>query len=389
MNVKELRILVGGGAANCVANGTWWLQPILMHQFISQQGLSDTAAGMVLTAEITALAVASALATRWLHRVGSLARLAAAGTLLAIVATALTLQLHPGYGGLVLLRALAGLGAGLALTVGNRLGAMAADPDAMFAKYGFVNVLFGVVLLAALQPLAAVGGDAAPFLLVLLASLAMLPLLASVPSSAAAGVAHADEAGATLAPGALRRIAAVAVATFAVGLCSGVMWAYYAVIGEQAGLDNAAVESAISTAIFAAGVATVLASVIGGRFGRAAPISVGLALMACAVLVLSHHPGAAAFRIATCFNMAMIYFLLPYFLGAGAAEDAGKGAAYVGSAFFASGAASPVVGGLLVESAGISVVGTGVAAVAVLVALLFVYLERRGTAAALAPLAPH
>jgi predicted MFS family arabinose efflux permease len=181
----------------------------------------------------------------------------------------------------------------------------------------------------------------------------------------------------------------VAAATFSVGLCSGVMWAYYAVIGEQAGLDDAGIESAISAAIFAAGVATVLASVIGGRFGRAAPISVGLALMAGAVLVLSHHPGAAAFRIATCFNMAMIYFLLPYFLGAGSAEDAGKGAAYVGSAFFASGAASPVVGGLLVESAGISVVGTGVAAVAVLVALLFVYLERRGTAAALAPLAPH
>jgi MFS family permease len=388
MNVKELRILVGGGAANCVANGTWWLQPILMHQFISRQGLSDTAAGLVLTAEVTALAVASALATRWLHRAGSLARLAAVGTLLFLVATVLTLQLHPGYGGLVLLRALAGLGAGLALTVGNRLGAMAADPDAMFAKFGFVNVLFGVVLLWALQPLAALAGDATSFLLLLLAALAMLPLLGAIPAPPAAE-ATATQQAAEVAPGALRRIGLIAAATFAVGLCSGVMWAYYAVIGEQAGLDNAAVESAISAAIFAAGVATVLASAIGGRFGRAAPIAVGLAVMAGAVLVLSHHPNATGFRIATCFNMAMIYFLLPYFLGAGSAEDGGKGAAYVGSAFFLSGAASPVVGGLLVESAGIGIVGSGVAAVAVVVALLFVYLERRGAAAALAPLAPH
>jgi predicted MFS family arabinose efflux permease len=375
MNRRELRILVGGGAANCVANGTWWLQPILMHQFISQHGMSDSAAGLILTVEIAALALASALATRWLSDRVPLRRLVIVATVLAAVASGLTLLVQHSYLGLMLVRAVAGLGCGIGLMAGNRLGAQAADPDSMFAKFGFVNILFGVTLLWALPPMTALAGESATFVLLLVSLIALLPLLLIVPADAppAAGL-PADEVARDRASG---RIALIAAATFVVSLCSGIVWAYYAVIGEQTGMSEAEVDAAISMAIFASGAATVLAALIGGRFGRALPIGTGLVVMAGAILVLSSRPGPLAFRIATCFNMAMVYFLFPFFLGAGSAEDSAHGAAYVGSAFFLAGAASPFIGGLLVESAGIGIVGTGVAVAAVVVAALFAWLERR------------
>lgn len=374
MTRRELRILVGGGAANCVANGTWWLQPILMHQFIAR-GMSDSAAGLILTVEIAALALASALATRWLGPRVNVKRLVLGGTVLAIIASWLTLQVQHDYMALTAVRGLAGLGGGIALMTGNRLGAQAADPDSMFAKFGFINVVFGVVLLWALEPLGALAGEATVFVLLLLSLVALLPLLLAVPDAPREDAAGGHAGGA--ATGAFARVALIAAGTFAVSLCSGIIWAYYAVIGEQTGLSATEVDGAIGLAIFASGAATMLAAWIGGRFNRALPIGVGLAVMAGAILALSSHPSAATFRVATCFNMAMVYFLFPFLLGAGTAEDAGKGAAYVGSAFFLAGALSPLVGGLLVEHAGIGVVGVGVAVVAVVVALLFFVLERK------------
>lgn len=375
MTSNELKILVGGGAANCVANGTWWLQPILMHQFIAQHGMSDSAAGLILTVEIAALALASALATRLLGAAANVKRLVIAGTVLTIIASWLTLQVQHDYVALLIVRGLAGLGAGVALMTGNRLGAQAADPDSMFAKFGFINVVFGVVLLWALEPLTALAGESTAFVLLLLSLVALLPLLLAVPDAPPA--AAAGEGGdAVMAPGTFSRIALIAAGTFAVSLCSGIIWAYYAVIGEQTGLNASEVDGAIGAAIFASGAAAMLAAWIGGRFNRALPIGVGLVVMAGAILALSNHPSGTTFRVATCFNMAMVYFLFPFFLGAGSAEDAGKGAAYVGSAFFLAGALSPVVGGLLVEHAGIGLVGGGVAVVAVVVAALFAYLER-------------
>jgi predicted MFS family arabinose efflux permease len=177
------------------------------------------------------------------------------------------------------------------------------------------------------------------------------------------------------------RIGAIAASTFAVGLCSGIIWVYYSVIGDRAGLPAGAVEAAIGLSIFAAGVGAGLATVVEGRFGRTLPLTVMLVAIAVSVLVLSRQPSALAFRVASCTQMASIYFLFPYFLGAGAAEDSsGAGSAYVGSAFFLSGALSPFIGGVLSESVGIAAVGTGVTVVSAVVAVAFIVLGRTAAA---------
>lgn len=377
MDRREWKILLGGGAANCVATGSWWLQPILMQHFVSQAGMSDAAAGLLLSAEVMALALVSALATRWLGEIGSHRRLAMAGTLLALLASILSLKALHMPAMLMALRVAAGAGAGLVLTACNQVGAEARDPEAMFAKYGFVNVAFGTALLAALQPLSGWGGEATPFLLLVFALGVLFPMVAMMPSERQADASASPRLGSVVPTYRSRtRIMLIAGGTFAISLSSGVLWAYYALIGAQTGLSPAAVEGAIGVAIFTAAGATLLAAVLGQRLGRRGPIGLGLALLIGAILVLSQHPGAMAFRVATCVNVAAVYFLLPYFLGAGTAEDSQRGAAYVGSAFFLAGAVSPLAGGLLVQSVGIGAVGGGVALLAAGVALLFHVLER-------------
>ena len=48
----RVRLLIACTAAYCVANATWWVQPILIAQLVAERGYSGSAAGLVVTAEI-------------------------------------------------------------------------------------------------------------------------------------------------------------------------------------------------------------------------------------------------------------------------------------------------------------------------------------------------
>lgn len=175
----------------------------------------------------------------------------------------------------------------------------------------------------------------------------------------------------------LRLAVAAAGATLLIGLASGTIWAFYAIIGEKAGLSVTQVDSAISTAVFAALGGAGLSALIDGRFGRLLPCFAALLTMAAAVFALSAGPGPMTFRVATCVNIASIYFLMPYLFGAAAAQDAtGRGPAYAGSAFYFTGVISPALGGFLAATVGMEVVGAGVIAVALTAAAIMVRIER-------------
>lgn len=369
------RIFLAAAGATCIANASWWMQPLLMHDLSDTRRFGELAAGMVLTVEMAVMALVALLSARIL--VGfSLMRLALAGLAVAIVGNLVAVETDS-YAMLLAARAAAGAGVGLGLMMMNASAALFPDPDKAFARLSVVSIVFGMVIVGAMPLLARVHPGASPFLMVLLSLLVMIAPVMALP---VAERVRAPESGGTaisLSPAASRRILLLGAITFAIGCASGMMWVFYAVIGQEARLSMAAVDRAISAAIFAALCAAGIASLIGGRLGRTIPVGLGLLVLAASVIVLSSHPGQLAFRIGTMGNVGALYFLTPYLFGAAAAQDAsGRGAVYVGSAFYLTGAVGPLLGGYLAVTIGMEVVGIATVVIACVSFLTLWRIER-------------
>jgi hypothetical protein len=374
-----LLILAACTGCYCVVNATWWMQPVLIEQFVGIRGLSASAAGLIVSAELTSQATTSFVLAKILKG-GRFLRLAALGTVLAIVASFISLRLSS-YPGLLIARVFVGIGEGIAFMVANTAPACLPDRDRAFARMQLVNAVFGVVLVS-LAPIASNQGGAPSGLMALLISLcALLPIVLLMPPSlslVSEEPLHESPAAQASPKSEVRlRIGLLSVATFAVGLASGIMWSFYGLIGEQTGLSATAVNNAIAASIFSAIPTTFLAAVLGKSFGRLIPVSIALALMTGAIAALSLHPGPYAFRIGTCVMIATLYFTVPYLFAAGSVQDAsGRGATFVGSAFLMSGAISPYIGGFLFESASTEVVGGLVVLTSIIAWLAFAYVDR-------------
>jgi len=102
----------------------------------------------------------------------------------------------------------------------------------------------------------------------LLALLATVPFVLLLPRHISVSTHHDHADGSGRNSDATRRILLLAAITFAIGCASGIMWAFYALIGQQVGLSVAATDTAISTAIFASLCSAGLASILGNRFSR-------------------------------------------------------------------------------------------------------------------------
>ena len=368
-------LLLASIAAYCIANATWWLQPVLIDQLMTLRGCTASVAGLVVSAEMTTMALtASALAK--FQKSGRYLTICLVGAFVTIACTYASLQASS-LASLILTRTGVGLGEGLLLMIANTAMACFPDPDKAFGRLGTANVVFGIVLVHALGYFHT---QALPAFFTMLVSLcALTPFLLLMPTTARLRHGeHADSSASSALQAAVRfRILLLSASTFFVGVASGVMWSFYAVIGHGTGLSDESVDGAIATAILSAIVGSGLTAVIGNRWGRIGPVTIALAAMTAAIVALSFHPSGATFRVATCINVASLYFMVPYLFGAGAAQDpSGRGATFVSSAFFMTGAVSPFLGGLLMDHVGIEFVGIAVIVTSLLAGALFVYVNR-------------
>lgn len=368
-------LLVASIAAYGIANVTWWLQPILIDQLIMFRGYTASWAGLVVSTEMTAMALAAAALAKFQRsgRYLTICLVGAGVTILASYASLYTVSL----GSLILTRTLVGLGEAPLLMIANTAMRCFPDPDKAFGKLGIANVLIGILLVHALGYLHT---QALPGFVTLLVAICVLtPLLLLMPPGARL---QRDEHRDTKTPSAIQsdvrwRICLISASTFFIGVASGVMWSFYAIIGHGTGLSDERVDGAIGVAILSAVVGSSLTAMIGNRWGRIGPVTIALFLMTAAIVALSYHPGPYTFRVATCINVASLYFIVPYLFGAGSAQDpSGRGATFVSSAFFLTGALSPFLGGLLLDHVGIEVVGIGVILTSIIAWWLFLKVNR-------------
>jgi MFS transporter, DHA1 family, inner membrane transport protein len=376
----QRRILLACIGSYWIANVSWFLQPIIVSDVVNSFHVGDARAGMVVAVEMASLAFASMLLTR-LPQGFSFLRICMTGAVIAALGNVLSLMVTSS-NALIGARLITGCGEGATLMVASAALANFSDPDRAYGKMNTCNMLLGTLInfgLPYLQPLV---GSAVAFPACLISIVVAIPVLILMPRAlkfehAPTSKSHASEVASGRSVWSAS-VVLLGLATFLIATGSGAVWSFYAVIGAGTGLAPDKVDAAIALAVSGGIVGSFGATALGVRFGRFIPVVLGIVTMTIAIVLLTVSVQPTVFRVATCFNVGSLYFLLPYILGYAAEEDrSGRVAAVISGIFLLTGASGPLLGGALMQSGhvesfafaavGFSAIGLG----------CFTFIERR------------
>jgi len=367
---SERRAFIAFSAAACLAYLSSWLQPFIVSAVISRTGASPPQAGGLLTIEFVALAAASYYSGRRARAVLR-RRVLLAGVTIVLVGTAASVSANA-YLTLLSARLLTGIGEGCVLMVSMAGIGNLPNPPRMYAASALVTNVSGVLLGFIMQTI----GERRPglnlvFPLLLATQVTLLPLLLLSPRS---GGSPNDQAQSARVRGGMRLAALLGFVMLIVGTTNAV-WAFYFQIGAAAGLNERFLIRSIEYGLIAGSLGSLIASVIGDRFGRLLPLIIALATQAGAIMVMSLGFTPGAFKIASAIYLLCSAFCMPFFLSFGAAERSGHASADVGATYILASAASPFVGGTLLALVGETSTAMIIAAACLAGAIGFSYLE--------------
>jgi predicted MFS family arabinose efflux permease len=196
-------------------------------------------------------------------------------------------------------------------------------------------------------------GTAGAFGALLVASLVSSPLLVFMP-------AHPPPSEDPVKPGLPRgpAVAAALLASLVVTVGLDALWAFAERIGRRAGLEPTALGLVLGMASLAVLVAAGLASWLGLRLGRVAPLVLGFGVLAGSAVVLGHARTPGVYVTAVLLLGPGFFFSQPFMMGAMAALDPyGRVGAAAGGAMTVGAALGPGVGGLLVAAGDYAALG--------------------------------
>jgi MFS family permease len=342
-----------------------YLLPTVVGRLAAGLGLTSVQAGLIGSALLLSSATAGFTLASRVDRIGA-RRAARAGLLLAAAGygTAALSGLVP----LVVAGAMiGGFGSGTATAVAA--GGIAAQKDPHRAStLGLLSVsaLAGALYLTIPRISA---GHALPFAALALTALAVWPATSRLPDAATADNGPAPTPRSPLPYARSGLLLAAVIVCWSMAQNS--LWGVSSRIGtEQAGLSEVTVGSVFAVALGTGLLGVTGAGVLGARLGRAVPIGLGTALIACCIAVSARADGLGSFATGEIAWNTLYPVVLSYLLGLAASLDPrGRWAVLVGSASSLGTACGPLVGSSLSQSVGFPAMGATLAAVLVLLAL--------------------
>jgi predicted MFS family arabinose efflux permease len=307
-------------AAICIAvigPEVFIVQPGFVQGMVAQLGFSEQQAGYVASAEMWGLALTTLLMSfissrvNWRHALLVSVPLIVAGNLLSLVAS------EPGT--FALWRFLTGLGCGVLVSLGFTIIGLTANPDRNFG-YLIMAVLtygaFGLWLMP--TAFAHIGMDGVIVFFALFPLLA-LPLIRYLPVS---GEEHLEvEGDAVTLPLGLRLLAIGTM--FSYFLAQGAVWAYLFLVGLSGGVDEQGVANGLTLSQFLGIAGALVAAVVGSRYGRLAPLSLGLLAGIVPLAFLFGQFSVLQYAVVVCVYNFAWNMTHPYLLAAMASFDRG------------------------------------------------------------------
>lgn len=349
-------------AAFAAAYGTGLLAlialPLMVGANMQTLGLDESQAGLLSTIEFAGVFVTSVLLA---PKVAVIDRrmVAIAGAVIVVLANVAS-AFWGSYQSLMVLRAVAGLGAGLALATGNATVANAEQPE-KFA--GHMTVLFVFVMAIITKffgPIGEAFGQAGIYLALGATVTVLSPLLLLMPRSAPAQefvAAHRCDRGhfSIFDLGGI----AILVTFFCFSLRDTISWAFLATTGMEAGLTEAQVGGLLANSALFGLVGPLLATLIGARFGLRLPLVIGIMASGLVTYLISQSSNnAQLYSVAILFWVGSYFFCLAYLTALAAEMDVeGRVAAAAGSALMVGLFIGPSLGGSLISGGSYALVG--------------------------------
>lgn len=330
-----------------VGANTTYFAPIEIGTIMDRFSLSAAKGGAIVSIELGCVALTSLLAGGWLSRADThrIALLACLFTALINLACALPIE---NIAILIVLRALAGIGSGLAFAISCIWTARSAQPARV---YGIGILLVSIVTAAAMLPLSSAAerwGPQAVFPLIGLILICATLALLWVRPAEQPGIdpAHHSSAAAVTQISRIGLYAAVILSNMALSI----IWQFAERLGRQYGFSAIDIGVVLSFSVAAGIGGSMIAALVGDRWGYARPLLSGIALSAFCGVLVSVQPDYMGYAIAVALSQVGFLFIMPFLIGFGSWLDmSGKRAAVAGGLALTASAISPIVGGTIVD----------------------------------------
>jgi MFS transporter, DHA1 family, inner membrane transport protein len=344
--------------------------PSLIDALSRYRGLDTSAAASVMSGEMLGMTVSTAIVASVVRRFDRRSIVVLGIAICALANLGCMAPVHDA-SALYALRFAAGFGEGaLIAAVAAALGGTS-QPERNFALFVACNMLLSAVLFRLLPGILSgfgINGLFATLLALLVAAAAALPIF---PGTAPAGLAEAPDA---VKPDQGRFNPTVLLALLGVLVfftASGMIWPLMRYFAEIFQIPSESVAGTLSNATLVGMLAAMLATFLGGRWGRSAPLLVAAVLLIGCMVALAGL-GAGAFAAAAAIFMGAYMFSTPYYYATLAAADTtGRAVAFSMSVQFFGLTMGPLIGPRFSEYAhGFGAIWAGVGLMVVAVALI-------------------
>lgn len=354
---------------------TYWTLPILAGALMARLGLTTTQVGLLGTIEFSGLFIASLAVAPFMNR-GFRRRFAVLGVALVIAINMICGLGDFEFSALATLRFVAGLGAGLALAVGNATIANARDTERFSGHLTIALVAFMVAVMPIFSRVSESFGHRGVFLAlavtVLISGLSLL-FLPDGPDTELVGEAPEQSA-----PVAATLFSAAGISVLAVALFFGARDTLPWLVAEQLGVDAGMALPeigdlfALMYAVSILGPALLL--FLSQRFDAKTLLAASMAVTGLFAWVFTVSDGSRMQFSSGIVIWATAYFMAFALLNAVAAtvDRSGQLVSAVGSSFIAGVTVAPFFGGYLVDQGGYSHLGVAEIALTVMIVVLVV-----------------
>jgi predicted MFS family arabinose efflux permease len=278
------RVLGGNGAVDLNSKATLYsvflvgviapevfiVQPGFVQGLVQYLGFDDQGAGYVASAEMFGLAATTILMTFVAHRVNW--RTVVFGSLVVMFIANVACTLTTDVDTFVLLRFVAGLGAGSLVSLSFAAVGLTKNPDRNFGLLIMWVLTYGAIVLWAMPTAYEMFGFNGVIWFFAVFPLIATPFVRHLPVSGETA-AQVEEDAVNLSP----RMKGLALfAMLAYFTAQGVVWAYLFLIGIDGGLGEQAVANGLMLSQFAGIAGAMLAALIAHKFGRSVPLTIGI-----------------------------------------------------------------------------------------------------------------